>query len=119
MQWLQQNWLLVLFGVGLIFMFTRHGGMGCGMGGGSRRSGHDHGARRDHDDAGPYPQASMNDQAVDPVSGRPVDPATAVSAMHRGAPVYFESRANRDRFEATPDQFSVAAPPHQHRHGGC
>ncbi|MDE2119213.1 MAG: hypothetical protein KGJ64_00825 [Betaproteobacteria bacterium] len=122
MQWLEQNWLFVLLGAGVIFFMMRSGGMGCGMGGsmggGMRRgqggsadgaSSHDHG------------QAPMPAQAIDPVSGRPVDPSTAISTVYRGLPVYFESRENRDRFEAAPGQFALtqAQMPQSHRHGGC
>ncbi len=115
MQWLEQNWLLVLLGAGVIFFMMRGGGMGCGMGGGGHRGGHGGASPHDH---GPAP---MQAQAVDPVSGRPVDPSTAVSTVYRGVPVYFESRENRDRFEATPGQFALpqAQQPQSHRHGGC
>ena len=114
MQWLEQNWLFVLLGAGVSFFMMRGGGMGCGMGAGQGgspggASPHDHGS------------APMQAQTVDPVSGRPVEPSTAVSTVYRGVPVYFESRENRDRFEATPGQFALpqAQQPQSHRHGGC
>ncbi|MDA8095860.1 MAG: hypothetical protein M0T84_18525 [Betaproteobacteria bacterium] len=114
MQWLQQNWLLVVLGVGALWMFTRHGGgMGCGMGGG--HASHGHGPESPSD-----MQESASAQAVDPVTGRPVDPATAVSTVYHGVPVYFESRENRDRFEAAPGDFPITpAMSRLHRHGGC
>ncbi len=31
MEWLSQNWIWILFVVGM-FLMMRHGGMGCGMG---------------------------------------------------------------------------------------
>ncbi len=124
MQWLEQNWLFVLLGAGVIFFMMRGGGMGCGMGG-SGHGGHGDGqggspggaSPHDH---GPAPMQAQA-QAVDPVSGRPVDPSTAVSTVYRGMPVYFESRENRDQFEATPGQFALpqARQPQSHRHGGC
>ena len=49
-----------------------------------------------------------------------VDPATAVSTVYHGVPVYFESRENRDRFEAAPGDFPITpAMSRLHRHGGC
>lgn len=115
MQWLEQNWLFVLLGAGVIFFIMRSGGIGGGRRGGGQngRSGgaspHEHG------------QAPMQGQSIDPVSGRPVDPSTAVSTVYRGVPVYFETRENRDRFEASPEQFALtqAQQPQPHRHGGC
>jgi hypothetical protein len=41
--WLQANWLVLLFGVGLFWLFTRRGGC-CGMGG------HSHNAPAEHDE---------------------------------------------------------------------
>jgi len=114
MDWLQQNWLYLLLAVGVVWMFSR-GGMGCGMGGHRHGSGPTDGSGDPH--AGH--QGPMQSQPIDPVSRRPVDPGSAVSAVYRGVPVYFESRENRDRFEAAPDQFPMAVAPQPRRHHGC
>ena len=119
MQWLQQNWAFLALGVGVLYLFMRRGGgMGCGMGGG----GHD-GLSHGHGSAGPSGSGlgRSTAQAIDPVSGRHVDPSTAVSTVYRGAPVYFESRENRDRFEALPEQFrmTTGTSSHVYRHRGC
>jgi len=42
---------------------------------------------------------------VDPVSRRPLPCATAVVTAHQGQVYYFESRANRDAFEAEPERY--------------
>lgn len=119
MQWVEQNWLLVLLGAGVIFFMMRGGGMGCGMGRGMRGGGTG-GSPHDHDQGSlPGGQGTMAAQAIDPVSGKTVNPATAVSTMYRGVPAYFESRENRDRFEASSGQFPVAPLSHHHRHGSC
>jgi YHS domain-containing protein len=102
MEWLNQNWTYPLLLVGVI-LFMRFAGMGCGFGG-----------RRTHpSSASTHPggrDTSLDSAApTDPVSGRPVDPKTAVATIHHGQPVYFESRENRDRFEAAPDQFAPGA----------
>lgn len=118
MEWLTQNWIFVAAAVG-IFLLMRRGGMGCGHAGGGHHGGtspHSHqNGHGDGSSAGPV------EQAIDPVSGKPVDMGRAVTAMYRGAPVYFESRENRERFEAAPEQFPIpqAAPARQRRHGGC
>lgn len=33
MNWISQNWIWIVFAVGVLFLLTRRGGMGCGMGG--------------------------------------------------------------------------------------
>lgn len=129
MEWLAQNWIFVVGAIGL-FLLMRRGGMGCGHGGGGqhgsgrhrRPATHDahHGEHRAHIE-GESP-AGPSAPIADPVSGQSVDPAIAVASVHLGAPVYFESRANRDRFEASPEDFPVpqSATPdaHHHRRGG-
>ena len=101
MAWLSENWpyLLVLVGV---LLFMRFSGMGCGMGGRRGHSDPRHGGRGD--DHGPAEATS----ASDPVSQRPVDPRSAVATLYQGRAYYFESRENRDRFEAAPDQYTPA-----------
>lgn len=119
MEWLTQNWILVAAAVGL-FLLMRRGGMGCGhAGGGHHRGGTGHDSH--HDGHGNGPAAGPVEQPIDPVSGKPVDLSRAVTAMYRDMPVYFESRENRDRFEAAPEQFPIAqtSPPRRRRHRGC
>ncbi len=124
MEWLTQNWIFVIGAIGL-FWLMRRGGMGCGHGGGDhhRRTAHDghDDQHRTHDDGGSPAQPPA--QIMDPVSGQPIDPRTAVASVHRGAPVYFASRANRDRFETSPEDFPVSKSPtsgaQHHRRGGC
>jgi hypothetical protein len=44
MEWLTENWLWILLGIGFMWMLSRRGGMGCGMG--SHSCGHSqHGAK--------------------------------------------------------------------------
>ena len=42
MEWLTDNWLWILLGIGFVWLFSRCGGMGCGMGGHGRGT-HRHG----------------------------------------------------------------------------
>ena len=116
MEWLNQNWTYLLLLVGVV-LFLRFGGLGCGFAG-----------RRTHPLSGSkHPRGDhtivVSAPPTDPVSGRPVDPKTAVATIHHGCAVYFESRENRDRFEAAPDQFAPGADDAQkgakHPHGGC
>lgn len=114
MEWLSQNWTYLLVLVGVL-LFMRFGGMGCGFGGQRGHAGHRNGTRGDAD--APAEATST----TDPVSQRPVDPRSAVATLYRGRAYYFESRENRDRFEAAPEQF--AGPPAAddggtHRDGG-
>ena len=114
MEWLTQNWLTLLLIVGVI-AFMRFGGMGCGMGGRRAEPGHRHVPQSGADE----PVAAA--PATDPVTQHPVDPASAVSTVYKGQAYYFESRENRDRFEAAPDQFATAPsnnPKGKHGHGG-
>ncbi len=117
MEWLTQNWTYLLLLVGVILLM-RFGGMGCGFGG--RRAHPAHGPSRQGSDDTSVESASP----TDPVSRRSVDPKTAVATIYQGRAYYFESRENRDRFEATPDQFASAPGNDQkgaghHPHGGC
>lgn len=117
MQWLQQNWLVVVLGAGILFFLMRVGRMG-GMGNGSHSQSSHHHGNSEPSETRPGQTVA---QTIDPVSGKPLDPATAVSTLYRGTPVYFESHANRDRFESSPDKFPItpAATSPSHRHGGC
>lgn len=33
MEWLTENWLWILLGIGFVWLLSSRGGMGCGMGG--------------------------------------------------------------------------------------
>lgn len=117
MEWLTQNWTYLLLLVGVI-LFMRFGGMGCGFGG--RRAQPEH--KHDRQAGADTPVESA--PATDPVSQRPVDPKSAVATVYQGRAYYFESRENRDRFEAAPDQYATALSEGdkaagRHRHGGC
>jgi Cu+-exporting ATPase len=47
----------------------------------------------------------LMDEVRDPVSGRGVDPATAVAAEHDGKTYYFVSKESRDQFLGDPELF--------------
>lgn len=116
-EWLQQNWINLLVLAGVI-LFLRLSGMGCGFGGRRVRPQH----RPDRQAGADTPAESAT--TTDPVSRRPVDPTSAVATVYQGRAYYFESRENRDRFEAAPDQYATVpqdddqAARHRH-HGGC
>ncbi len=112
MEWLAQNWIWIVFILG-IFLLMRRGGIGCGIGhGGHSHHSHDSADRMDKTDGGPR----------DPVSGEPVNPETAVNSSYHGRLYYFASRENRDKFEASPAQYasaSVSEGGHRHHRHGC
>lgn len=118
MEWLTQNWIYLLLVVGVI-LFMRFGGMGCGFGG--RHAHSAHGPKRQGAEDTPIESAPP----TDPVSGRKLDPKTAVATIYHGRAYYFESRENRDRFEAAPQTFAEPASGdpseqgHRHHGGGC
>lgn len=117
MEWLQQNWINLLVLAGVI-LFLRFSGMGCGVA--CRRGLLQHRPDRQGDTDTPVGSAST----MDPVSRHTVDPISAVATVYQGRAYYFESRENRDRFEAAPDQYvrepidGDKAAGHDHR-GGC
>lgn len=97
MNWVSENWIWLVFVIGILFMMRR-GGMGCGMGHvrsgrGESTGGHEHGE----------PPATTSD----PVSGEAVDSAAAVRLVYRGRIYRFASRENRDRFEAEPERYAA------------
>jgi YHS domain-containing protein len=97
MNWLSQNWIWLVFGIGILFMMRR-GGMGCGMG--HVRSGQG-------ESTGGHEHAEPPATTTDPVSNQAVDPATAVTSVYRGRIYRFASRENRDRFEAEPERYAA------------
>lgn len=117
MEWLTQNWINLLLLVGVL-LFVRFGGMGCGFGGRRVHPEHRLGRQEGRD----MPGGST--PAIDPISQRPVDPTTAVATVYQRRAYYFESRENRDRFEAAPDRYAAAPKgddegARHHHHGGC
>lgn len=96
MAWLEQNWVFILLVIGVLFMMRR-GGMCCGAGVG----------RHHHGGDGEGVSQPRTESNIDPVSGQPVDPQTAVTSVYQGRIYYFATRENRDRFEATPEQFAA------------
>lgn len=131
MDWLTQNWVWILLGLGAVWMFSRGGLAGCGMGGHGGHGGHGGGTGPAPGGTPPGGGGTMRNQdpasganaekAIDPVSGHEVLTAQALTAAYQGRIFYFESPENRQRFEAAPQQYSPnAAPaPQQHRHHGC
>ncbi|MBY0243602.1 MAG: YHS domain-containing protein [Burkholderiaceae bacterium] len=105
MQWLTQNWIWIVFAIG-VFLLMRRGGMGHG-----RSHGND-GPAQHHED-------SSDSQSKDPVSGERVNPETAVNVMYQGRVYYFASRENREKFEASPAQYAASATGRHHRRHGC
>lgn len=106
MEWLSQNWLLIVFlVVGGYFLMTRMGMGRFGMGHAHGHGGH-MGTSQDaagRDAAGP-------DKLIDPVSQHALSAETAIASVHQGRIYYFEDRANRDAFEANPGKYLSAAP---------
>src|SRR5581483_8827174 len=103
MQWLTENWVWILFAVG-IFLLMRRGGMGCGMGM------QQHGMHGDSREEG---------EPHDPVSKRAVDPNKALSSVFRGTVYLFESQETRAQFEQNPEQYARQdTGQHRHHHHG-
>ena len=119
MEWLSQNWIWIVAGIGLVYFMTRmHGiGHGMGMGCGSRS------------DRAPADTGANSGAAMDPVSRRMVNTSgSAISAVYRGRAYYFENRDDRDAFESDPEKYLAGAPSAgqpiegellRRRHGGC
>jgi len=103
MAWLTEHWRYVLLLILVIALMPLRGGMGGGL----------MGMRRDK------PSGGAEGARIDPVSGEPVAGDGAAVASYRGRLYYFNSRENRDRFEATPARFVPSGEEgHQHGHGG-
>ena len=139
MDWLSQNWIWVLVGLGLVFYLFRggmHGLGGHGAGhGGLIGMGHEHpGMSADTGGAAQQPdaRASANapEAAIDPVSGEAVRTAQALTSIYQGKIYFFGSKESRERFEAAPQDYapkatgySMQAPVREEyrprRRGGC
>lgn len=128
MDWLSQNWFWIVLAVGAVFLFSRgghrghggsgdlghggHGALGGGLLGGllggvghGHGGHHGHGSRHDDERS----DASASEAAIDPVSGNPVRTAEALTSVFDGRTYYFESRENRERFEAAPQEYAQKA----------
>lgn len=130
MNWLAQNWIWIALAVGGYFFMTRMGGRGMGR---FRRyqgnSDYDYNRR----DSIPSVQDNRVSATFDPVSGHTlVGGGTQISTIYHGRAFYFESRENRDAFEATPEKYLANsqmagtpigndgyAQPRHRRRGGC
>ncbi len=130
MGFLSMNWIWIALAIGVAFYFLRRsssantGGHGTGVRNrldGPRHAGH--GAQPASDSKTNAPEA-----AIDPIDGEPVSAAKALTSLHQGKVYYFASKENRDRFEASPEEYagkvvghavpgSDAQPEHRHRHG--
>lgn len=62
--------------------------------------------------------AVPDEPSVDPVSGEPVLGGGVAVVLYRGRPYCFNSRENRDRFEANPARFLVSDAPAARSGGG-
>jgi YHS domain-containing protein len=102
MEWLSENWLLVLLIGGALVLMFRRGGIGGGMGccGMGAHDAH-HGSQKGSNGS----DATSEARPVDPVSSEPVSSDGAIASVYRGRVFRFASRENRDRFEAEPERF--------------
>lgn len=124
MDWLTQNWGWIVLALGAIWLFSRGGMAGCGMGGHGSHAGHGGGPARDDNSPGATRGGGVTtipEKALDPVNGHEVLTAHALSAVYGGRFFFFESAENRQSFEAAPQRYASNAPmPQAHRrHGGC
>ena len=141
MNWLAQNWVWVLIGIAIAWFMFRgghahgHGGLGGRSGGHGGLGGLGHGGhgggRGDHGgQPDTRPEESAPEAAVDPVGGEAVRTAQAVTTVYQGKIYYFASKANRERFEAAPQEYAHKAAGHPvrpaeaanerpRRRGGC
>lgn len=126
MAWLGENWLWIALAIGAFFLMTRMGG--CGMG---RSRGHHH-HDDDRRDAVPPAAGNRPGNLFDPVSGHGfVAGGAPLSTVYHGRAYYFESRENRDAFEADPERYLASTPafgdpigaereePRRHHRHGC
>ena len=125
MNWLTQNWIWIVLGIGVLFLLRRTGCFG-GMSHGQHGHGGD---RQDHGDHSSH--STEVTTATDPVTGKEVPTAQAITCVYRGRVYYFETQESRQRFEASPEQYAreaaghslpsaeAANRPHSRRHRGC
>lgn len=127
MNFLSQNWwwILLLIGVFLFLGRRGHGGFG-GFGHGHPGHGGGSSDHRDHSQRPADPTI-----ATDPVTHKDVPTTQAVTSVYQGRIYYFESPENRQRFEASPEQYARQGLSYPHdseeravdrprrRRGGC
>lgn len=103
-----QNWIWILIAVAILaFFFLRRGRRPGGFGSGHGPHG-DHGGQDRAEGAGTLPASSQRiDAAIDPVSGSAIPTAGAITSVYQGKAYYFASRENRERFEATPQDYAA------------
>ena len=111
MNWLSQNWFWILLAVGAILWFGRgrHFGMGgFGHGHHGRQGGDDD--YRDRSGRAADPQKPTDPRTVtDPVTHEGISTEHALSSVYQGRIYYFKTPENRQRFEATPEQYAPRA----------
>ena len=133
MDWLSQNWIWIALAVGAFFLMSRMHGMGSMGGCGTGRSARDNHPADTEDNVPPAP-GNRPGSLFDPVSGRAFAAGNApISTVYRGRAYYFESRDDRDAFEAEPERYLAATGAAgqaigseeayrdrpRRRHGGC
>src|SRR6266545_4761048 len=103
MNWLSQNWVWIVVGIGLIWLMRRGGMAGCGMG-----HAH-HGAGGSGTQPG-SPPSEKPGSSNDPVSGKGVETQHAITSYYQGHVYYFENPETRQRFEASPEKYARNVP---------
>ncbi|MBI2717672.1 MAG: YHS domain-containing protein [Rhizobiales bacterium] len=120
METISQNWFLIVLALGVLayFMFRAgrggfsHGGGHGGLGlGGFGLGGHGHGGYGGHGggDRSSNTTAQLPAAVIDAVDGSAVRAADALTSVYKGQVYYFASKENRDRFEASPQEFAAKA----------
>ncbi len=100
MEWLSQNWIWIVVAIGGLYFMTRMHGMGSGMGHAMGRG-----------DSPPANGGTGSTTVFDPVSRRMIAPGgSSISAVYHGRAYYFETKEDRDAFEADPEKYIAAAP---------
>lgn len=108
------NWLWIAIAIGVAFyFFRRSSGANAGRDRTDSRNPLDEPRHVDQDGRdghGVQPASGSNanapDAAIDPVGGEPLSTARALTSLHQGKVYYFSNRENRDRFEASPEEFA-------------
>ena len=125
MTWLASNWPWIALALGALLVLRRTGAIGSTSSSG-REHGEVGGGHGDH-----LPRPGDASTATDPVTGREIPAARAVTSVYGGQVYYFETQQSRQRFEASPEQYTRGAggrPLHERgtangsrvrRHGGC
>jgi len=132
METLSQNWPWIVLALGAVAFFYFRGSHGPFGLGGHGHGGHSYGGLgyggHGHGSSDQAP-ARRSSEAVDPVTGVPVRAAEALTSVYGDRTYYFASKENRERFEASPQEYAgrVTAATSDHRadsshgrhRGGC